>query len=68
MVNFLNMAKDIESELIGMRRDIHQNPELGFDLFRTSQKVKDFLSAEEIEFYEVAQTGICAIKIGRAHV
>ncbi|WP_443662448.1 M20 metallopeptidase family protein [Clostridium sp.] len=61
MVNFLNMAKDIESELIGMRRDIHQNPELGFDLFRTSQKVKDFLSAEEIEFYEVAQTGICAI-------
>ncbi|MBW9152065.1 M20 family metallopeptidase [Clostridium estertheticum] len=61
IVNFLNMAKNIESELIDMRRDIHQNPELGFDLFRTSQKVKDFLKAEGIEFYEVAQTGICAI-------
>jgi len=55
------MAKDIESELIEIRRDIHANPELGFDLFRTSQKVKDFLSKEGIEFYEVAQTGICAI-------
>jgi len=55
------MAKDIESELIEIRRDIHANPELGFDLFRTSQKVKDFLIKEGIEFYEVAQTGICAI-------
>jgi len=55
------MAKSIESELIDIRRDIHENPELGFDLFKTSQKVKDFLSKEGIEFYEVAQTGICAI-------
>jgi len=55
------MAKVIESELIDIRRDLHENPELGFDLFRTSQKVKDFLSKEGIEFYEVAQTGICAI-------
>lgn len=55
------MAKGIEKELVDMRHDLHQNPELGFDLFRTSQKVKDFLKAEGIEFYEVAQTGICAI-------
>jgi len=60
-LNFLDMAKVIESELIDIRRDLHENPELGFDLFRTSQKVKDFLSKEGIEFYEVAQTGICAI-------
>lgn len=55
------MAKNIESELIDIRRDLHENPELGFELVRTSQKVKDFLSKEGIEFYEVAQTGICAI-------
>ena len=55
------MANNIESELMEIRRDIHANPELGFDLFRTSQKVKDFLIKEGIEFYEVAQTGICAI-------
>lgn len=55
------MAEDIHSELVDIRRDLHKNPELGFDLFRTSQKVKDFLSKEGIEFYEVAGTGICAI-------
>ncbi|WP_264174458.1 M20 metallopeptidase family protein [Clostridium algoriphilum] len=60
-MNFLDMAISIESDLIDIRRDIHENPELGFDLFRTSQKVKDFLSKEGIEFYTVAGTGICAI-------
>ena len=64
-MNFLSLAKNIESELIDIRRDLHENPELGFDLFRTSQKVKDFLSKEGIEFYEVAQTGICAIIRGK---
>ncbi|MBZ9688376.1 M20 family metallopeptidase [Clostridium estertheticum] len=64
-MNFLDRAKDIESELIEIRRDLHENPELGFNLFRTSQKVKDFLSVEGIEFYEVAGTGICAIIRGK---
>ena len=64
-MNFLDMAKNIENELIEIRRDLHENPELGFDLFRTSQKVKDFLSVEGIEFYEVAGTGICAIIKGK---
>jgi len=64
-VNFLEIAKNIESELIEIRRDLHENPELGFNLFRTSQKVKDFLSGEGIEFYEVAGTGICAIIRGK---
>lgn len=64
-MNFLDMAKNIESELIAIRRDLHENPELGFNLPRTSQKIKDFLTAEGIEFYEVAQTGICAIIRGK---
>jgi amidohydrolase len=59
------MAKNIDSELIEIRRDLHENPELGFDLFRTSQKVKDFLKAQRIEYYEVAGTGICAIIRGK---
>lgn len=64
-MDFLAKAKNIQSELIEIRRDLHENPELGFDLFRTSQKVKDFLSKEGIEFYEVAGTGICAIIRGK---
>ncbi|MCB2291286.1 M20 family metallopeptidase [Clostridium sp. CS001] len=61
IMDFLNMAENLQDELVKIRRDLHENPELGFDLFRTSQKVKDFLSKEGIEFYEVAKTGICAI-------
>ena len=64
-MDFLYLAKSIENELVDMRRDIHENPELGFELFRTSQKIKDFLTKEGIEFYGVAQTGICAIIRGR---
>jgi amidohydrolase len=64
-MNFLSLAENMKSELISIRRDLHENPELGFDLFRTSQKVKDFLAKEGIEFYEVAQTGICAIIRGK---
>jgi amidohydrolase len=64
-VNFLEMAENIHSQLIDIRRDLHKNPELGFDLFRTSQKVKDFLQSEGIEYYEVAGTGICAIIRGK---
>ena len=48
ILNFYDMAKNIERELIEIRRDIHENPELGFDLFRTSQKVKDFLTKEKL--------------------
>ena len=66
-MNFLLEAKKIEKELICTRRDFHENPELGFDLFRTSQKVKDFLTKEGIEFYDVAQTGICAIIRGNGN-
>lgn len=59
------MAENIQSQLVDIRRDLHKNPELGFDLFRTSQKVKDFLTAEGIEYYAVAGTGICAIIRGK---
>jgi len=66
-LNFITQAKNIERELICIRRDLHENPELGFDLFRTSQKVKEFLQKEKIEYYEVAQTGICAIIRGNSN-
>jgi amidohydrolase len=64
-MNFLEMAENIHSQLVDIRRDLHKNPELGFDLYRTSQKVKDFLEAEGIEYYAVAGTGICAIIRGK---
>ncbi|GAA0120763.1 MULTISPECIES: M20 family metallopeptidase [Clostridium] len=64
-MDFLNMAKNIEKELIEIRRDLHRNPELGFDLPQTSRKIKDFLDREGISYIEVAKTGVAAIISGK---
>lgn len=60
-IDFLKYANSIENELIKWRRDFHEHPELGFEEFRTSAAVKSFLDNEEIQYYETAKTGICAI-------
>lgn len=61
MINFLEKALEIQSELVSWRRDFHENPELGFEEYRTSEKIKEFLKSEGIEYKELANTGICAI-------
>lgn len=55
------MSNKIKDELIEIRRDFHRNPELGFELHRTSQKVREFLEREGIEYRVIAETGIEAI-------
>ena len=64
MIDFIKEALDIKEELIGIRRCIHQNPELGFEEYRTSKIIKDFLTKENIPFYSVANTGVCAEIVG----
>lgn len=64
MIDFIKEALDIKEELISIRRDIHQNPELGFEEYRTSKIIKDFLTKENIPFYSVANTGVCAEIVG----
>lgn len=66
MNTFLYSAKKIEAELIEIRRDLHMHPELGFQEFRTSKLIKDFLTKEKIAFREVAGTGVCASIKGEA--
>jgi len=61
MIIFLKEAMDIKEELIAIRRDIHEHPELGFEVLRTSQIVKDFLAKEGIPFYSFAKTGVCGV-------
>lgn len=46
------------------RRDLHQIPEIGFDLNETSAYLKQELSAIGYQYEEVARTGIIAIKEG----
>lgn len=61
MIAFLKEAKDIKEELITIRRDIHEHPELGFEVLRTSQIVKEFLTKEGIPFSSFAKTGVCGL-------
>ncbi|MFD3156393.1 M20 family metallopeptidase [Haloimpatiens sp. FM7330] len=61
MKNLYENAIEIKNELINIRRDFHMHPELDFDLVRTSEKVKEFLDKEEIDYIETAKSGICAI-------
>lgn len=60
-LDFLKMAKDINEELVNLRRNFHKVPELGFEEYETSSVIKEFLTSEGIEYYETAGTGVCAI-------
>jgi amidohydrolase len=61
LINFINEANNIKSELTTIRRDIHEHPELGFEEVRTSNLIKKFLDNEGIPYESVASTGVCAV-------
>lgn len=63
-MNFIQEAKKISEELIHIRREFHKNPELDFDLYKTSDRIKNFLRNENIEFYSCAGTGVVATIYG----
>lgn len=65
IINFLAKAEEIKDLLIEYRRDFHRNPELGFEEHRTSDRIKEFLDNEGIEYFETAGTGICALIKGK---
>lgn len=60
-MDFLKEAEKIKDQLVDWRRDFHSHPELDFELYRTSEKVRKFLDEEGIEYYITAKVGICAI-------
>lgn len=60
-MNIEQSAKDILSEIIEWRRQLHRIPEIGFDLFQTSQFVKDRLNEMDISYQNMAGTGILAV-------
>lgn len=61
MINFKEEAMAIKEQLIAIRRDFHQHPEIGFELPRTSKVIKDYLNDLGIPYTETAKTGICGI-------
>lgn len=61
MINFKDEAMAIKDELISIRRDFHEHPEIGFELPRTSKVIKEYLDGLGIPYIETAKTGICGI-------
>lgn len=52
---------ELEQELIDLRRDFHMYPELGFQEFRTAEKIEAYLQNLGFETCRVAKTGVVAL-------
>lgn len=58
-------VEELNNELISLRRDFHQYPELGFEEFRTGKIVADYLEKCGIEVQRnVAKTGVVGLLKG----
>lgn len=54
----------LKDELIELRRDFHMHPELGYEEYRTSQIVTDYLRECGLEVKNVAKTGVVGLLRG----
>ena len=65
MFDIKKEVKALEPELIELRRYFHENPELGYEEFNTSEKVKEYLNALGLEDVKnVYKTGVSAVLRG----
>jgi len=61
-----HLAEEYFHEVVGMRRQIHANPELSFKEFKTAALVSDFLARNEIPHQKgVAKTGVVGLIHGK---
>lgn len=58
------IISEYREELLELRRDFHQFPELGFREFRTGGIVKNYLETIGISAQQIAQTGIVGLLEG----
>lgn len=63
-MNMKNSALKIQKEIVGWRRDLHQLPELSFQLYRTSKYIGQALDKMGIPWKLGAKTGIIALNQG----
>lgn len=54
----------MKEEVVRLRRDLHKHPELGFQEFRTSKIIVEFLESIGIETQVLAQTGVVGLLKG----
>ncbi len=62
-----DIKKEVEllrDELIELRRDFHKHPELGYEEYRTSEIVHDYLKDLGLEVKKLAKTGVVGLLRG----
>lgn len=67
MFNLIDLKQKIaifEDEMIELRRDFHRNPELGYEEYRTSKIVREYLEALGMEVSIVTKTGVVGLLKG----
>ncbi|MBZ2174160.1 amidohydrolase [Schnuerera sp. xch1] len=55
----------LEDEVIELRRDFHMHPELGYEEYRTSQIIYDYLENLGLEVKKVVKTGVVGLLRGK---
>ncbi len=60
-----NLAENIEDEVISLRREFHQEPEMGYKEVKTAKKVADYLTKLGLEVKTgIAKTGVMGVLTG----
>ena len=62
----INLDESFYTELKTIRRTLHQVPEISFDLPKTNEIIKEYLTKYGYQFEQVAQTGLVAVKKGKS--
>lgn len=65
MIDIKNDILELEEELINLRRDFHMHPELGYEEYRTSQIVYEYLNSLGLEVKKIAKTGVVGLLRGK---
>lgn len=61
MSALLEQAKSLESELVDIRRDLHQHPEIAWEEVRTGRRTAEFCESLGLRVIRAAKTGTVAI-------
>ena len=65
----INRFADLHDDITAWRRDIHENPELQFDVFRTAGVVEEKLKEFGVDSIEtgVGRTGVVGVIKGKSN-
>ena len=66
MINKIkSLAKELKNDVVGIRQQIHQSPELSFEEYITANLIHGLLTSWNIEYDLLTETGIVATIKGR---